>query len=82
MARPRRHDGLLDRGWSAVSAKVSPPSEEEQCRSMRKVHLRQEGQTIYLRCKKHEDHEGRWHEQWMKKWTDENEDGWLEDEGM
>ena len=49
---------------------------------MRKVHLRQEGQTIYLRCKKHEDHEGRWHEQWMKKWTDENEDGWLEDEGM
>lgn len=47
---------------------------------MRKVTLRQEGVTVYLRCRKHEDHEGLWHEQWMKKWKDEQEDGWFEND--
>lgn len=61
-------------------SKRTPPAEEEQCRSMRKVTLRQEGVTVYLRCRKHEDHEGLWHEQWMKKWKDEQEDGWFEND--
>lgn len=44
------------------------------------TYLRKEKVTIYLRCKKDDGHEGRWHEAWMKKWTDEEEEGWLEDD--
>lgn len=35
---------------------------------------------MYLRCKKGENHPGKNHDHKLKKWSDDEEDGWFEDE--
>lgn len=57
--------------------------QQPQCRSLVKFFLHREGlseEAVYVRCRKGEDHTGKYHSGLGKTWTDDNEDGWIEEE--